>query len=165
MMPVVSLRLDLGDEEGHHGGMPNYHPKGVEYMRTLARRGGLESGETRRLKRVRRILEQRAFQKFGIAPPPLMDRRTALVHEVWEGTGRRFTLEQIAKAMRPVDRRGGSHDTDWRCPYCRHANSIKQRSCAKCFKSPANGRMTRAARRERAAEHRTQAILRKHGLQ
>ena len=59
---------------------------------------------------------------------------------------------------------GGSHDTDWPCPYCRHVNSIKRRSCAKCGKTPANGRRTRAAQRELEAEHRTREILKKHGL-
>ena len=60
---------------------------------------------------------------------------------------------------------GGSHWNDWRCPNCRHFNSEKRRACIKCRSvAPANGRLTRRALDERAAEHRTRAILRKHGL-
>jgi len=59
---------------------------------------------------------------------------------------------------------GGSHDTDWRCPYCRHVNSIKRQACAECAKTPANGLTTKAARREREEEHEIEAILRKHEL-
>ena len=67
-------------------------------------------------------------------------------------------------AKRP-NRSGGSHDGDWRCAKCRGFNSIKSRSCSKCGSlAPANGRITRRALRERAEEHRTAAILRKHGL-
>ena len=59
---------------------------------------------------------------------------------------------------------GGSHDNDWPCPYCRHVNSIKRLSCAECHRSPANGRMTKAALRKREKEHRTWAYLVKFGL-
>jgi hypothetical protein len=59
---------------------------------------------------------------------------------------------------------GGSHQNDWPCPYCAHVNGGRRQACAKCGKTPANGRMTRADRRERAAEHRIAAILRKYGL-
>jgi hypothetical protein len=48
--------------------------------------------------------------------------------------------------MRELGRRGG----------------LKSGECLKV--SPINGRVTRAALREREAEHRVQAILRKHGL-
>jgi hypothetical protein len=59
---------------------------------------------------------------------------------------------------------GGSPDNDWPCPYCRRVNSIQRRSCGECRKSPANGRMTMAARRKREKEYRTRAILAKFGL-
>jgi hypothetical protein len=62
-------------------------------------------------------------------------------------------------------RSGGSHDNDWRCPHCHHFNSEKRRACAECKAvAPMNGRPTRKALRERAAEHRTRAVLGKHGL-
>ena len=110
--------------------MANYRPKGVAWMRELARRGGLASGKTRRRQKVARVL------RLDPVPAELLDRPSHA---------------------------GGSHDHDWQCPYCRHANSIKRRACAKCARTPANGRMTKVARRARAAEHRTMAILRKHG--
>jgi hypothetical protein len=59
---------------------------------------------------------------------------------------------------------GGSHDNDWRCPYCRNINSIKRHACAECGKTPANGRMTKSDRRVLEKEHRTQAYLGKFGL-
>jgi len=59
---------------------------------------------------------------------------------------------------------GGSHDSDWHCPYCRHYNSIQRRCCAKCCRVVGNGRRTKAKLRELAEEHRLDAILRKHGL-
>jgi hypothetical protein len=69
-----------------------------------------------------------------------------------------------AELLTRPNRSGGSHDNDWRCPYCRHVNSIKRQSCAECAKKPANGRMTKAARRAREKEHRTRAYLAKFGL-
>jgi hypothetical protein len=66
--------------------------------------------------------------------------------------------------MRPVDRRGGSDDTDWRCPECHRFNSTYSRQCRKCKAiAPWNGRVTRKALREKAAEHAITAILAKHG--
>src|SRR6476619_1561179 len=53
--------------------MANYLPKGRERMRVLARRGGLASGETRRLKRVGRIAAECAHSKWGISPPVIPD--------------------------------------------------------------------------------------------
>ena len=76
-----------------------------------------------------------------------------------------FANEEIVEALEPLDARGGSHDDDWRCPSCRHFNSEKRRARAKCEAvAPMNGRRTRKALRERAAEHRNAAILGKHGL-
>jgi hypothetical protein len=111
-------------------------------MRLLGKRGGLKSGEVRRAKRLMRLLGPYA-------------------------STRGIELDTEAPPAEPVERpnrSGGSHDTDWRCPYCRHCNSIKRRSCAKCGKTPANGRLTRAALREREVQHRFQAMLKKHGL-
>jgi hypothetical protein len=135
--------------------MPNLRPKGIEYMRELGRRGGLRSGETRNLKRVARIA--------GIVQPATeAERHVVAACDVWETTGRRFSLEQILEEMRPVDYRGGSHGTDWRCPKCRRFNTFKRGSCAVCSVVPMNGRLTRAELRECAEEHRLMAILRKH---
>ena len=121
-------------------------------MRKLGRSGGLKSGETRRLNRAARIIEEYASGKPGIETP-----ETAK-----DGyTGGRFTLEQIAEAMRAGWRRGGSHETDWRCPQCHHFNSEKRGSCAKCASVPGNRRPTRAALRAQTAENATQAYLRK----
>lgn len=134
--------VDARNQSRHHGTMPNYSAKGVEKMRALARLGGLKSAETRRLKRAMKILAPYARER-GI------------------------DLDAVLAGAEPVMRpnlSGGSHDTDWRCPYCRRFNSTKRRSCAKCGRTPANGRWTRAALRARAAEHRTQAILMNHGL-
>lgn len=117
--------------------MPNYLPKGREYMRDLGRRGGTKSGETRRINAVVPCLP--GFENLG------------------------RIIAAVADLNRP-NHSGGSRDTDWRCPYCRRFNSIKKRLCAGCFRSPRNGRLTRGALRERAQEHRLQAILRKHGL-
>jgi uncharacterized paraquat-inducible protein A len=125
--------------------MPNYLAKGVERMRELGRQGGLKSGETRRA------------NAFTL--------RMAAFYVVWDMTGKHFSPVHILEAMRPEDRSSGDHDTDWRCPACHHFNSIKSRACAKCKAvAPANGRLTRKALRERAADHRTMAILRKRGL-
>ena len=111
----------------------------------LGRRGGLKSGETRRLKRVHQILAEYAAQK-GI-PDPLQ-----LVDVLPE------------ELLKRESRAGGSHDIDWRCRRCHHFNSIKTRACSKCLTvSPPNGRLTRAALRELQAEHRNRAILAKHG--
>jgi hypothetical protein len=121
--------------------MPNYCPKGTDYMKDLARRGGLKSGETRRYNRdMRRIAGQSAL----IQAPDVV---SALIE---------------AGVLGRENRSGGSHDTDWRCPACHHFNSIHSRACAKCKRvSPGNGRLTRAELRERIAGHRYAAILRK----
>jgi hypothetical protein len=113
-------------------------------MRLLGQRGGLKSGEVRRAKRLMRLL--------GLSAP-----------------AREIKLDATVPHVEPVERpnrSGGSHDTDWRCPYCRRFNSIKRRSCAnaKCGRTPANGRLTRARLREQEAWHRNQAMLKKHGL-
>src|SRR3974390_988529 len=126
--------------------MATYKRKRVAHIREIGRQGGLKSGETRRLARVRRIITEYASQK-GIPLPP----------DITE-----ILPESILKRE---SRAGGSHDTDWRCPKCHHFNSIKSRACSKCQTgSPKNGRRTRAALRKRQAEHRNRAILRKHGL-
>jgi hypothetical protein len=123
--------------------MPNRTPKGIERMRQLGRRGGKKSGEARRLN----ALELRLI-------------RMASLREI---TG--CTWEEVLEAVRPPDLSSGNHDTDWRCPTCHHFNSIKHWVCAKCFRMASrNGRLTRAALRIREAEHRTQAILAKHGI-
>jgi hypothetical protein len=117
-------------------------------MRELARRGGLKSGETRRGKRAERIIAE--FARSTDAPASLSDQIDALVHDGF------FQRE---------NRSGGSHDSDWRCPQCHGFNSIKSRMCSHCGAfSPTNGRLTKAALRARAAEHRTTAILHNHGL-
>jgi len=126
--------------------MANYTRRSVKYMRELGRRGGLKSGETRRLKRASQIVADYASQK---------------------GTGVPFEMTKLLPeaVLKPESRAGGSRDTDWRCRECRHFNSLKSRACSKCRTvSPTNGRLTRAALRERQAEHRTKAILRKYGL-
>ena len=105
--------------------MANYRPKGPEYMRELARRGARRSAETRQRKSVEDILVGQYEKEQGI------DLESGLLG---------------VPAARLQNRSGGSHDTDWRCPY------------------PENGRLTRAALRTRAAEHRTEAILKKYGL-
>jgi hypothetical protein len=144
--------------------MPNYRAKGTAVMRALARRGGLASGEARRLKKVRRIMAEWVSHRYKIELPPDYSPE-AIMRSHFEATGRVFTLDEIEEALRPVDRRGGSHDNDWRCPGCRHFNSEKRRACAKCKSlAPANGRRTRAALRAMEEEHRTQAVLRKFGL-
>jgi hypothetical protein len=112
-------------------------------MRALARRGGEKSGEARRLKKAAKILAGEYATKHGIdLDPAVLD----------------------ARPVNAPNRSGGGHDSDWRCPHCRHFNTIKRRMCAKCGHTPANGRLTRAVWRERAAEHRTAAILARHGL-
>jgi len=122
--------------------MANYLPKNADEMRERARLGGLKSGETRRLKRVNRILCAIGAEQ-GIYVEP------------WRASG-----------PRPhYPRPGGSHDSDWRCPLCRRFNHIQIHRCQNCKEfAPKNGRITRAELRERAAEHRTKATLRKHGI-
>jgi hypothetical protein len=84
---------------------------------------------------------------------------------VFAKTGGKVTLDQVEEAMRPQNLAGGDHAQDWRCPKCHHFNNIDRRMCSQCSAwAPKNGRLTRAALRERAAEHRTAAILRKYGL-
>src|SRR5450631_1128214 len=105
--------------------MANYQPKGRERMRVLARRGGLASGETRRLKRVGRITAEWAHRKWGISIPVTPnDGYPAVVHELWRMNGGSLTLAECEEILRPPDRRGGSHKNDWRCtdPSCRHLN-------------------------------------------
>jgi hypothetical protein len=129
--------------------MANNKPRAVEYMRDLGRRGGLKSGETRHEARVCGILAECAAQKGTGVPLDLLDPT-----EIWPES----ILERESRA-------GGSHDTDWRCRECLHFNSIKSRACSKCrTPGPLNGRLTRAALRERQAEHRNRAILKKYGL-
>ena len=100
-------------------------------------------------------------------------RKLARVGGVASGEARR--RKKVAKMLGIADipaelakqpnRSGGSHDSDWRCATCLGFNSIKRRCCSKCGSlAPANGRITRRALGERAAEQRTAAILRKHGL-
>jgi hypothetical protein len=126
--------------------MGTYKRKRDAHIREIGRQGGLASGETRRLARVRRIITEYASRK-GIGVPP------------------DITETQPESILKRESRAGGSHDTDWRCPKCHHFNSIKSRACSKCqTPSPTNGRMTRAVLRERQAEHRNRAILRKYGL-
>ena len=76
------------------------------------------------------------------------------------------TTAEFIEGLRPLDRRGGSHNDDWRCPKCHHFTTSQTRLCARCgYSAPPGGRpMTRKALRELAAEHRTRAILAKHGL-
>ena len=123
--------------------MSNHCPKGTNYMRELARRGGIKCGETRRLQRAMRIIAEYARHKETAGTH---DPIAALVDMV---------------AFQRENRSGGSHDTDWRCPRCHHFSSIKSRACAKCKAvSPRNGRLTRAELRERVAGHRFAAMLR-----
>ncbi len=129
--------------------MPNYLPKGRELMRELCRRGGQKSGRARR--DTADELHILRIVVFGAIP----------VEEAWNSTPAEL-IERATKASRR-GRSGGSHDTDWRCPHCHHYNHIERHSCAKCHEfAPANDRLTRAALRDRAEEHRTQAILRKY---
>jgi hypothetical protein len=125
--------------------MPNYRPKGTEYMRELGRRGAEKSVKTRQERKAMKILAQYASAHgFDLPAAPV-----------------------CAKPAKRPNLSGGSHDTDWRCAKknCRHFNSTKRRLCAKCQSpAPANGRLKRARLRELRAEHRTQAILAKHGL-
>jgi hypothetical protein len=141
--------------------MANHLAKGREYMREIARLGGLASGKTRFLKRAERIRGEWACRKHGVARPAKLDWHEAAVRELMIVTRGRFTREEIEQALRPVDKRGGSHDTDWRCPRCHHFNSTKRRACAKCsVPGPANGRLTRRALRAMQKEHQTQGYLR-----
>ena len=137
-------------------------------MLVLARRGGLASGKTRWLKRVGRIAAECAHQKWGISPPVIPDDGySAAAHELWRILGRSFTLQQCEEALKPPDRRGGSHKNDWRCtnPTCRHRNNVKSFGCAKC-KRPAslNGRLTRDGLEAKQKEHRTLGYLKKFDL-
>jgi hypothetical protein len=126
--------------------MANYSPKGRERMRVLGRLGGVKSGETRRLNALRLRLVDLAF-----------------VREACEQRG--CTAAEIDEALKPINARGGSHDTDWRCPECGHFSNVRSRVCAGCKAvGPANGRLTRRALQARVEEYRTDATLRKHGL-
>lgn len=147
--------------------MANYLPKGRERMRALARRGGLASGETRRLKRVGRIAGEWAHRKWRISLPVIPDDGySAAAHELRGIIGLRYTLEECEEALKPTDRRGGSHDTDWRCPDCHRFNSIRSRQCRKCKRMlPDNHRViTRDALDAKQKEHRTLGYLRKFDL-
>ena len=131
-MPATYRLCDSGVWRPTSPGLRSNKPRSVEYMRDLGRRGGLKSGETRR---VRRILTEYAAQKGTGVPLDILDPT-----EIWP--------ESILKRE---SRAGGSHDTDWRCRKCHHFNSIKSRACSKCkTPGPVNGRLTRAALRERA---------------
>jgi len=126
--------------------MANYCAKGGEYMRELGRRGGLKSGEKRRLDRVGLMLGFSALDRGD---------STLLLGEA---------IQQLARAEKRPNRSGGSHETDWRCPECGHFSSIQNRACAKCrMPGPQNGRWTKKRLRERRAERRIAAILDKHG--
>jgi len=119
--------------------MPNYRPKGAENMRALAQLSVLKRAEVQRKKKAAAILRDHATtKKIELPPDPEPYKRPNLS--------------------------GGSHDNDWPCPYCRRVNSIKRRSCAECGKTPANGRITKAARLAREKEHRTQGYLSKLGI-
>jgi hypothetical protein len=146
--------------------MANRRPKGREYMRTLGRRGGLASGKARELKRVGGIIGGGCLNRqSGVEPATEDDGYSAAVHEVWDATGRRDTVDQTAEVTRPRDNRGGSHDSDWRCPSCRRFISTRLLMCMKCeCLALANGRKTRAALREAAADHGTMAYLRRFGI-
>ena len=137
-------------------------------MRAMARRGGLASGKKRWLKRVGRIAAEWAQRKWGISPPVIPDDGySAAAHELWGILGASFTLQQCEEALKPPDRRGGSHKNDWRCtdPSCRHRNNIKSFACAKCKRpAPLNGRLTRAALEKKMKDHQTLGYLRQKGL-
>jgi hypothetical protein len=129
--------------------MPNYNPKGRVRMSERGHLGAARSAETRR----RIAVVMRKIDLTGL----------------WDATGGDFTKEQLIQAIRyqvpRPDLRGGGHDTDWRCDRCHHFNSIGRWECGACGSStPANGRLTRAALRERAAEHRIAAIMRNSRL-
>lgn len=127
--------------------MANHLPKGRARMRALGRLGGVSSGETRR---------RNAF-----------DLKMVNVFSLWDTCKEGgCTSAEFIEALRPLDARGGGHDDDWRCPNCHHFTSNQRCLCAKCGNpAPPDGRLlTRKALRERAAEHRTRAILSKHGL-
>ena len=84
----------------------------------------------------------------------------------WKKVAKTLELPEVPVelAKRP-NLSGGSHDNDWLCPGCHHRNSLKRRMCAECgTPAPLNGRITRKALRERAAEHRIKATLRRHSL-
>src|SRR5262245_35736629 len=126
--------------------MANYNQKGRERMAALGRKGGIKSGETRRYYALSRGLD-------------------ALLSIYMTCRSGGCTDEQVAEALVPEERRGGSHDSDWRCPHCHHFSSSKRRACRECGRvAPRNGRLTRAALRTRAAEHLIDSILAKHGL-
>ena len=151
--------LDRSGLKRHHEAMQ----RDTETMRRLGRAGGLKSGETRRLNRAVGIIWEYAREKWGIetpetpknAYPPVVPYMSAV-------TSGRLTPEEIAGAVRAW-MRGGSHETDWRCPKCRHFNVEKRRSCAKCACVPRR-RMSRARLRALTEQHRIATILRNHGL-
>jgi hypothetical protein len=129
--------------------MPNYLPKGRERMSELGRLGGRKSGDARR---------DNAYT--------LRFYRSVIFGEICPlyPTDTPKDLAERAERTSRINRSGGSHDEDWRCPNCKHFNSAKRSLCAKCRTSDLDGRMTRAELRERAAEHRNEATLSKHGL-
>src|SRR5579872_4939680 len=142
--------------------MANYRAKGTERMRELGRLGGRKSGDARRLNRVGRILWEYDCKKRGIEPTLTGDDRKCPVaqdmQDEWEASARRPELKAIAEYLGLLPRRGGSHNTDWRCPKCERYSSIKKWLCTNCGNfSPKNGRLTRAALRAREKEHKTTA--------
>jgi len=80
-------------------------------MAELGRRGGLASGKIRWGKRVGRILGECINRHFGVQPAT-DDEYPAAVREVWEATGRRFTLDQIAEALSDYGVREEAWDLD-----------------------------------------------------
>jgi hypothetical protein len=129
--------------------MANHLAKGRERMRALGSAGGKKSGEARRL------------NAYELDMLKALVFRTCTWEEFWQSTPQELLDRHLFREKHA----GGSHESDWRCPKCRHYNTFKLGICSKCRElAPTNGRLTRKALRERAAEHRTRAILRKHGL-
>jgi hypothetical protein len=123
--------------------MANYCAKGEEYMRELARRGGVASGKARRF---------RKFEDFLLvcAIEPGEDLSMLLLYNALRRAG----------LLKGPKLSGGSHETDWRCPECHHFNSEKRRACATCNNvAPLNGRLNRKRLREMEKEHRYAALL------
>jgi len=89
------------DWRGHHINVANYRAKGAEFMRNLARTGGLKSGETRR-----RLRELKELTKSEERIPAAM-----------------------LKAKRPSPS-GGSHVNDWRCPIAATSTALSD-ECAR----------------------------------
>ena len=147
----------------------------MRLCRTIKQRAGntCGSGPPRRLgerryawlKRAGRLTAEYAHREWGIGLPVIPDDGySAAAHELRGIIGLGHTLEECEEALRPADRRGGSHKNDWRCTdsTCRHRNSIKSRACAKCKRpAPLNGRPTRDSLEAKQKEHRIREILKK----